>query len=241
MAAAQYALRLHEYCCSTGQPPVVQLRDDYLGDRYPEHAMASKVSPREPAYGSCEVLGHPPISGIVVVVVVVVVVVAVAVAVAVVVAVVVVVVGGTRRGKNPPEHDTHVLQCLKVLAGAVNLRLGEILYRPVFGSKFGSKNEAMQDFVASFLFRSSATAEVLHVQLATPIVKCEPAWKLRKINVALMFNHKRSHLRTLAACGIMSIMMFLLLLILSLLSRYYGLYVGCIVIIIMVLLRQFGS
>ena len=132
-------------------------------------------------------------------------------------AVVVVVVVGTRRGKNPPEHDTHVLQCLKVLAGAVNLRLGEILYRPVFGSKFGSKNEAMQDFVASFLFRSSATAEVLHVQLATPIVKCEPAWKLRKINVALMFNHKRSHPRTLAACGIMSIMMFLLLLILSLL------------------------
>ena len=130
------------------------------------------------------------------------------VVVVVIVVVVVVVVVGTRRGKNPPEHDTHVLQCLKVLAGAVNLRLGEILYRPVFGSKFGSKNEAMQDFVASFLCRPSATAEVLHVQLATPIVKCEPAWKLRKINVALMFNHKRSHPRTLAACGIMSIMMF---------------------------------
>ena len=99
---------------------------------------------------------------------------------------------GTRRGKNPPEHDTHVLQGLKVLAGAVNLSGGEILYRPVFCSKFGSKKEAMQDFVASFLFRSSATARVLHVQLATPIVKCEPAWKLRKNNVALMFNHKRT-------------------------------------------------
>ena len=44
-------------------------------------------------------------------------------------------------------------------------------------------------------------------QFATPIVKCEPAWKLRKIHVALMFNHKRSQPRTLAACGIMSIMM----------------------------------
>ena len=95
-------------------------------------------------------------------------------------------------GKKNPEHDTHVLQGLKVLAGAVNLSGGEILYRPVFGSKFGSKKEAMQDFVASFLFRSSATAKVLHVQLATPIVKCEPAWKLRKNNVALMFNHKRT-------------------------------------------------
>ena len=100
-------------------------------------------------------------------------------------------------GKKPPEHDTHVLQGLKVLAGAVNLSGGEILYRLVLGSKFGSKNEAMQDFVASFPFRSSATAEVLHVQLATPIVKCEHAWKLRKINVALMFNHKRSHPRHL--------------------------------------------
>ena len=98
-----------------------------------------------------------------------------------------------------------------------------------------------QAFFASFLFRSSATAEVLHVQLATPIVKCEHAWKLRKINMALMFNHKRSHPRTLAACGIMSIMMFFMLLIMSLLSRYYGLYVCCIVILIMVLLRQFGS
>ena len=113
-----------------------------------------------------------------------------------------------RGGEKTPEHDTHVLQGLKVRAGAVNLSDGEILYRPVLGSKFGSKNEAMQDFVASFLFRSSATAEVLHVQLATPIVKCEHAWKLRKINVALMFNHKRSHPRTLAACGIMSIMIF---------------------------------
>ena len=130
--------------------------------------------------------------------------------VVVVVVVVVVAVVGTRRGKNPPQHDTHVLQGLKVLAGAVNLSGGEILYRPVFGSKFGSKNEAMQDFVASFLFRSSATAEVLHVQLATPIVKCEHAWKLRKINVALMLNHKGSHPRTLAACGIMSIMIFFL-------------------------------
>ena len=98
--------------------------------------------------------------------------------------------------------------CRKVLAGAVNLSGGEILCRPVFGSKFGSKKEAMQDFVAGFLFRSSATAKVLHVQLATPIVKCEPAWKLRKNSVVLMFNHKRSHPRTLAACGIMSIMMF---------------------------------
>ena len=113
---------------------------------------------------------------------------------------------GTRRRKKHPQHDTHVLQGLKVLAGAVNLNAGEILYRPVFGHKFGSKNQAMQDFVANFLFRSSATAEVLHVQLATPIVKCEPAWKL---NVALMFNHKRPHPRTLAACGIMSIMMLL--------------------------------
>ena len=69
---------------------------------------------------------------------------------------------GTRRGKNPPEHDTHVLQGLKVLAGAVNLSGAEILYRPVFGSKFGSKKKAMQDFAASFLFRSSATAKVLH-------------------------------------------------------------------------------
>ena len=111
-------------------------------------------------------------------------------------------------GKKLPEHDTHVLQGLKVLPGAVNLSGGEILYRPVFGSKFGSKKEAMQDFVASFVFWSSAAAKVLHVQLATPIVKCEPAWKLKKNNVALMFNHKRSHPRTLAACGIMSIMMF---------------------------------
>ena len=102
---------------------------------------------------------------------------------------------GTQRGKNPPEHDTHVLQGLKVLA--------------VFGHTFGSKNEAMQDLVASFLFRPSATAEAFHVQLATPIVKCGLAWKLRKINVALMFNHRRSHPRTLAACGIMSIKMFL--------------------------------
>ena len=158
-------------------------------------------------------------------------------------------------GKNPPEHDTHVLQCLKVLAGAVNLRLGEILYRPVFGSKFGSKNEAMQDFVASFLFRPSATAEVLHVQLATPIVKCEPAWKLRKINVALMFNHKRSHPRTLAACGIMSIMMFFCCLychyyqdimdsmwvVLSLSSWYYCVNLGHNAIIIMKLLFLFGA
>ena len=112
-------------------------------------------------------------------------------------------------GKKTPEHDTHVLKGLKVLACAMNLSGGEILYRPVFGSKFGSKKEAMQDFVASFLFRSSAAAKVLHVQLATPIVKCKPAWKLRKNNVALMFNHKRSHPRTLAACGIRSIMMLL--------------------------------
>ena len=123
-------------------------------------------------------------------------------------------------GKKPPEHDTHVLQGLKVLAGAVNLSGGEILYCPVFESKFGSNNEGMQDFVASFLFSSSATAEVLHVQLATPIVKCEPAWKLRKINMALMFNHMRSHPRTLAACGIMSIMMFFMLLILSVSLRH---------------------
>ena len=102
-------------------------------------------------------------------------------------------------GKNPFEDDTQVLQGLKVLAGAVNLIGSEILCHPVFGSKFGSKKEAMQDFVASFLVRSSATAIVLHVQLATPIVKCEPAWKLRKNNVALMFNHKRSRPRTLAA------------------------------------------
>ena len=148
---------------------------------------------------------------------------------------------GTRRGKKRTEHDTHVLQGLKVLARAVNFSGGAILYLSVFGSKFGSNNGAMQDFVASFFFRSSATAEVLHVQLATPIVKCEPAWKLSKINGALMFNHKRSHPRALAACGIMSIMMCFMLLILSLLSRYYGLYVCCIVIIIMVLLRQFGS
>ena len=113
-----------------------------------------------------------------------------------------------RRGKKT-KHDNHVLQGLKVLAGAVSLNAGEILYRPVFGHGFVSKNEAMQDFVASFLFRPSATAEVFHVQLATPIVKCEPAWKRRKINVALIFNHKRSHPRMLAACGIMSIMMLL--------------------------------
>ena len=135
----------------------------------------------------------------------------------------------------------HVLQGLKVLAGVMNLSGGEILYRPGFESKFGSKKEAMQDFVASFLFRSSATAKALHVQLATPIAKCQPAWKLRKNNVALMFNHKRSHPRTFAACGIMSIMMCFMLIILSLLSRYYGLYLGYIVIIIMVLLCQFES
>ena len=57
---------------------------------------------------------------------------------------------GTRRGKNPSEHDTHVLQGLEVLASAVNLSGSEILYRPVFGSKFGSKNEAMQDFAQAF-------------------------------------------------------------------------------------------
>ena len=113
------------------------------------------------------------------------------------------------RGKNHPKHDTNVLQGLKVPAGTVNLNAGEILYRPVFGHKFVSKNEAMQDFVTSFLFRSSATAELFQVQLATPIVKREPAWKHRKINVALMFNHKRSQPRTLAACGIMSIMLLL--------------------------------
>ena len=46
------------------------------------------------------------------------------------------------------------------------------------------ENGAMQDFIASFSkFRSGATAEVLHVQLLTPIAKCEPAWKLRKTNV----------------------------------------------------------
>ena len=115
---------------------------------------------------------------------------------------------GTRRGKKT-KHDTHALQGLKVMAGAVSLNAGEILYRHVFGHKFVSKNEAMQDFVASFLVRSSATAEAFHVQLASPIVKCDPAWKRRKIHVAMMFNHKRSHPRTLAACGIMSIMMLL--------------------------------
>ena len=83
-------------------------------------------------------------------------------------------------GKKKTEHDTHVLHGLKVLPGAVNLSGGEILYRPVFGSKFGSKKEAMQDLVARFLFRSSAAAKVLHVQLATPIVKCGSAWKLKK-------------------------------------------------------------
>ena len=46
----------------------------------------------------------------------------------------------------------------------------------------------------------------LKIQFATPIVKCEPAWKLGQINVALMFNHKRSHPRGLAACGTMSMM-----------------------------------
>ena len=56
-------------------------------------------------------------------------------------------------GKKLPEHDTNVLQGLKVLAGAVNLSGGEILYRPEFESKFGSNNEAMQDFVASFFFK----------------------------------------------------------------------------------------
>ena len=53
------------------------------------------------------------------------------------------------RGKNHPKHDTNA--GLKVLAGTVNLNAGEILYRPVFGHKFVSKNEAMQDFVTSFL------------------------------------------------------------------------------------------
>ena len=149
----------------------------------------------------------------------------------------VVVVVGTRRGKNPPEHDTHVLQGLKVLAGAVNLSGGEILYRPVFGSKFGSKKEAMQDFVASFLFRSSATARVLHVQLATPIVKCEPAWKLRKNNVALMFNHKRAPPENTCSLRYHEHHDFLMLILLSLLSRYYGLYLGYII----VLLCQFES
>ena len=138
---------------------------------------------------------------------------------------------GTRRGKKNPEHDTHVLQGLKVLPGAVNLSGGEILYRPVFESKFGSKKETMQDFVASFLLRSSAAAKVLHVQLATPIVKCEPAWKLKKNNVALMFNHKRSHPRTLAACGIMSIMMFFYadyaVIAIKILRSLFGLYCNC--------------
>ena len=77
---------------------------------------------------------------------------------AVVVVVVVVVVVGTRRGKNPPEHYTHVLQGLEVLASAVNLSGGEILYRPVFGSKFGSQNEAMQDFAQAF-FSGQAQAQ----------------------------------------------------------------------------------
>ena len=110
---------------------------------------------------------------------------------------------------------------------AVSLNAGEILHRPVFGHKCVSKNGAMQDFVASFLFRSSATAEVFHVQLATPIVKCEPAWKRRKMNLALMFNHERLHPRTLAACGIMSIMMFYTeytVIIIKILWTLFGLY-----------------
>ena len=48
-------------------------------------------------------------------------------------------------GNNTPKRDTHVLQALKVLASAVNLNADGILYRPVFGHKFVSKNEAMQD------------------------------------------------------------------------------------------------
>ena len=67
-------------------------------------------------------------------------------------------------GEKIPKHNTHVLQALKVPAGAVNLNAGEILYRPVFGHKFVSKNEAMQDFVASCLFRLSAATEVLHTR-----------------------------------------------------------------------------
>ena len=124
-----------------------------------------------------------------------------------------------------------------MLAGAVTLNAGEILHRPVLGNKFVSNNEAIQDFVASHLFRSCLTAEVLHVQFATPIVKCGPAWKLRKINVARMFNHKRSHPRALAAEHHDPFIRN----ILPLLSRYCGLYWGYIVIIIMILLCLFVS
>ena len=143
-------------------------------------------------------------------------------------------------GKTPPKHYTNVLQGLKVLAGAVNLNAGEILYRPVFGHKFVTKNEVMQDFVASFLSRSSATAELFHVQLATLIVKCEPAWKLRKVDVTDV------QPQALTAQNICSLRYHehhdaFTLIILSLLSRYYGLYLGCIVIIIMIVLCLFGS
>ena len=80
---------------------------------------------------------------------------------------------------------------------------------PFLDTNLCPKNDATQDFVAGFLVRPIATAEVLHVQLAIPMVKCEPAWKLRRINAALMFNHKLSHPRALAACAVMRIMMLL--------------------------------
>ena len=57
-----------------------------------------------------------------------------------------------------------MLQALKVLAGEMNLNAGEILYHPAFGQEFVSKSEAVQDFVASFLFRLSAATDALHTR-----------------------------------------------------------------------------
>ena len=75
--------------------------------------------------------------------------------------------GGSRNrhpaGKTTPKRDTHVIEAVTLLACAVKLKAGEILYRFVLGHRRTVQNEAMQDFVASSFFSR---------------VKPEPAWKL---------------------------------------------------------------
>ena len=77
---------------------------------------------------------------------------------------------------------------------------------PRFWTQVRVQKRSDARFRRKLSFQVKRNSEVLHVQLATPLVKCEPA---RKLNVALMFNHKRSHPTTLAACCIMSTMMLL--------------------------------
>ena len=120
-------------------------------------------------------------------------------------------------GTKKPNHDTHVLQALNLLASAVHLNTGEILHRPVFGHNFMSKNEEMQDFVATFLFRSNAAAGALHTPAICQLeLSCE--------YTALLSRY----------CGLCWAMF-------SLLSCYSCVYLGHTAIIIRMLLFLFGS